>query len=647
MALTKVSIPLIKSLGSGDPGQVLTAQNNGEFNWVYQTDLSAGSADYATEAGTAGYAGSAGHADSATSAVSASSAYSASIATVASSANSVYGGNVSGQVAFAATANAVAGANVSGTVALANKVANSNQSNITQLGNLVSLSVAGDTTLYGNLDVKGNVNYIESNVVAINDINITIGNGAANATQADGGGITLEGANAQITYLASNDGWNFNKQVVANVTGDLTGTATNADLATYATTANAVAGANVTGTVANATYAVTAGTAYSVAAGNITGTVSFATNSTTANIANEVDGANVTGTVANATYATSAGSATTANGVAAANITGTINYATYAGTANSVAAANIIGTVANATYATSAGSADSVALANVTGIGNIANINLNGNGSQALLGNGAWGNVSGSSGTTISAWALANSYSNGALVINNNTIWQAQSNIAANTAFVSGNVANTWLALTSGISLKVETFTATAGQTTFTASIAPSGSVEFNINGILVNANAVSVSNTTVTYTAANNGAYALRAGDLVTITYTYGTNNSSMANLTVTGTSNLGAVGNVTITGGSNGQVLVTNGSGTLTWGNAAPTVSMKVQEIVANASQTSFTLTTTPLGTATMAINGSTIRPSAVSVSGNTVTYTAANNYSYTIEANDSVIFTYISSS
>lgn len=42
---------------------------------------------------------------------------------------------------------------------------------------------------------------------------------------------------------------------------------------------------------------------------------------------------------------------------------------------------------------------------------------------------------------------------------------------------------------------------------------------------------------------------------------------NVTAANLTVTGTSNLGPVGNVTITGGSNGQALVTDGSGVLSF--------------------------------------------------------------------------------
>lgn len=44
-------------------------------------------------------------------------------------------------------------------------------------------------------------------------------------------------------------------------------------------------------------------------------------------------------------------------------------------------------------------------------------------------------------------------------------------------------------------------------------------------------------------------------------------TGNVTATNLTVSGVSNLGPVGNVTITGGSNGQALVTNGSGVLSF--------------------------------------------------------------------------------
>ena len=40
--------------------------------------------------------------------------------------------------------------------------------------------------------------------------------------------------------------------------------------------------------------------------------------------------------------------------------------------------------------------------------------------------------------------------------------------------------------------------------------------------------------------------------------------------NLSVTGEANLGPIGNVTITGGTDGQVLSTDGSGTLSWKNS-----------------------------------------------------------------------------
>jgi hypothetical protein len=102
--------------------------------------------------------------------------------------------------------------------------------------------------------------------------------------------------------------------------------------------------------------------------------------------------ANIVGTVANATYATSAGAA---NSVAGANVVGAVTFAT---TANAVAGANVSGTVANATYAVTAGTANSVAIANVVGAGNIAVLNLNGDGAKVLAGNGAW--VTSSGGTT-------------------------------------------------------------------------------------------------------------------------------------------------------------------------------------------------------------------------------------------------------
>ena len=61
-----------------------------------------------------------------------------------------------------------------------------------------------------------------------------------------------------------------------------------------------------------------------------------------------------------------------------------------------IAGANVGGFVPNANVANTA---FAVAVANVVGIGNIATVALNGNGSQVLLGNGTWGNVASGSNT--------------------------------------------------------------------------------------------------------------------------------------------------------------------------------------------------------------------------------------------------------
>ena len=63
----------------------------------------------------------------------------------------------------------------------------------------------------------------------------------------------------------------------------------------------------------------------------------------------------------------------------------------------SITGANVTGAVSYAT------TANSVAVANVSGIGNIATTNYNGNGSQVLAGNGAWVNSSGGGGTSAAA----------------------------------------------------------------------------------------------------------------------------------------------------------------------------------------------------------------------------------------------------
>ena len=207
-------------------------------------------------------------------------------------------------------------------------VTSSSQPNITSLGTLTALNVSGNGTV-NNLTVTGN---------------LSVGNLFAN--------------NANYANFAN----------IANI----------------ANIANSVAVANVVG-IGNIATINLDGNASNILFGN--GTFGPESGNLNANYANfagtayNVSGANVTGEVANANFASYA------------NLASTANLATFATTANSVAGANVSGEVANAnysSYANIANTANSVALANVVGIGNIANINLDGSSSNVLFGNGVF-----------------------------------------------------------------------------------------------------------------------------------------------------------------------------------------------------------------------------------------------------------------
>jgi len=264
--------------------------------------------------------------------------------------------------------------------------------------NPIMFNVAGQTSLklgsaevnmYANLNVitggdgKGVINangvianYFTGDGGNLTNVSVNYATyaGTANAVS----GANVSGAVAYATTANAVSGANVSGAVAYATTANAVAGANVSGAVAYASTANSVAGANVSGIVANANYAAYAGTAFSVDAGNINGTVNLANYAT---VANSVAGSNVTGAVS---------FATTANAVAGANVSGTVanaTYATTAGTAYSVSAANITGTVNLANYATNA---NAVALANVSGAGNIASINLSGNSSQVLYGNGAF-----------------------------------------------------------------------------------------------------------------------------------------------------------------------------------------------------------------------------------------------------------------
>ena len=382
-----------------------------------------GAANVAYSVDGANVVGAVALATSATTAVSANSVAGANVvgavglATFATTANSVAGANVSGAVALATTAttadsaNSVAGANVVGQVGnalVAGTVYTGAQPNITSLGTLTSLSLNGQVT--GNIVPSANVIYdLGSPTNRFKDIYLsgsTIFVGAANIS-ASGSNIAMSGGNITGDLnVSGNATIGGNLAVTGNLTYinvtnlnvqdpliDLGGGPNGTPLTTndgmdrgtvlsYFTSApvsafmgwkNSAAEFEFGSNVSISNNIVTVNTYGNVRAnvfiGDLSGTATFATT------ANAVAGANVSGTVANATFATTAGSATTAD------------------SANSVAGANVVGAVANATFATTSGSATTAgtvttaAQPNITSVGTLSSITVNGISTLGPVGN--------------------------------------------------------------------------------------------------------------------------------------------------------------------------------------------------------------------------------------------------------------------
>jgi len=92
--------------------------------------------------------------------------------------------------------------------------------------------IPGTVIIAGNLQVDGTTTTINSTQLEVDDKNITLAAGAANAAAADSAGIHIDGANADIYYKSSTNTWNFNRSVVApnitiegdlEITGEITG----------------------------------------------------------------------------------------------------------------------------------------------------------------------------------------------------------------------------------------------------------------------------------------------------------------------------------------------------------------------------------------------------------------------------------------
>jgi hypothetical protein len=145
--------------------------------------------------------------------------------------------------------------------------------------------------------------------------------------------------------------------------------------------------------------------------------------------------------------------------------------------------------------------------------------------------------------------------------------------------------------------------------------------------------------------------ATAIGYGAAVTASNLIQLGNTSVTNVKTSGTLTAGDI-TYPKTHGTANQVLTTTGSGTLTF--TTPTVAKPTSDqFTATAAQTSFTLTQTPITNTTLSpnvkpnvwmyINGIRTNNSAYSISGTTVTYTAASNNNYALVVGDRIQFDY----
>ena len=69
----------------------------------------------------------------------------------------------------------------------------------------------GNLVVGGNLTVNGTTTTINSTSLSVDDLNITLASGATDNASANGAGITVDGSNANLTYISSGDTWTMNK----------------------------------------------------------------------------------------------------------------------------------------------------------------------------------------------------------------------------------------------------------------------------------------------------------------------------------------------------------------------------------------------------------------------------------------------------
>jgi hypothetical protein len=328
-----------------------------------------------------------------------------------SSLSSLTGSNVTGQVANAL---------VAGTVYT------NSQPNITTVGTLTNLNVGGNANINGNLTVNGNLVYVNVEELSIEDPIINLNTGAngvppvSNTGKDVGTALNYYDTQARIAFM----GWDvsnteFGLASIANINNEVVTFTTYGNLRVGNIIGNGQAltglnGSNVIGIVANSAYSNTAGTVITNAQPNITSVGTLSSLAVSGNVsAGNADLGNAASanyfvgngffltdlnlgnaTVSNANYAAFAGNITTASqpnitslgtltvldvdgNIVAANVTANTGVFTGNGSGlTNLAGANVTGQVGNALVA---GTVYTNAQPNITSVGTLTGLNVNGN----------------------------------------------------------------------------------------------------------------------------------------------------------------------------------------------------------------------------------------------------------------------------
>jgi hypothetical protein len=411
-----------------------------------------------------------------------------------------------------------------------------------------NLSWTSGATSYGDSNVVTLLSAFGSNTITTTG-NVSIGNITAN-NLGNVSAINKDGSNSNVLYgngvFAPVTGGN-SSYGDSNVVSLMAAFGSN----TITTTGNISGGNLVTGGQVVASGNVSSGTGLSTGGflsvdgtadlhdTSVTGNLAATGNITATNLGN-ISAINLTGSNSNVLYG---------NGVFAAVTVGNLSTGTNANTIgaqylkgdgsniSNIAGANVSGFVPNANVANTA---FAVAAANVSGLGNIATVNLDGNVSNLLTGNGTY--VAIPTVPTVGNIATIN-------LDGNSQTWLAGNGVFANIAIPSvGNIAT--------INLTGSNSNVLYGNGTFAAVPAPTVSQDITSNGAMsimtYDGNLKYVNYATVEPSSGNIAGGNISANGNIS-----GGNISATGNITA---NNLGNISSINIDG-SNSNVLYGNG--------------------------------------------------------------------------------------